>query len=826
MLPLDFQQPRAEARLHQVAEHRDLPGLSHAEVAALPRWVGWRNESRAGRPTKVPRDARRGGNAKADDPATWADRARAEAWAREHVNGAGGGIGLQLGAVAEQPGVSLGGVDLDACRDPATGALQPWAMEVVGELRSYAEVSPSGTGVKVYFTYATEDLAALRAVMGTDHGRSFKRGSGDHPPAIELHIGNRYFAWTGQHLHGTPVELRPVPLKALLWLVRVAGPGFVAGGWPDDADDQGSARDGRDDGGALMARLRSAMEDDAGLAKRWSGGTAGLADASRSGLAFTLGAAIKRHGFTYPEMRDLLLRNPHTREWAGTKGGANGERELRRIWENACAQPARMPNMAVLSRSAAPAPAMPLDVLGPTWSSWVERAAEGSNAPSDYVVMPLLAAVSSLVGNARWVVAWRGWAEPPALWCASVGDPSSGKTSGAAPITRDALRTVERQMARGHPAEVARWDELASVGRAALKQWEQAVAKALKAGDPVPAKPELATIPPKPIRPRASVTDATVEAVAPLLAGLPKGVLNLRDEMAGWLLNLSRYANGGSDRPFWLEAYNGGPHQVDRAKFDAPILIPRLAIPAFGTVQPERLADILGDVDDGLSSRFLWAWPDTTRAFRQPADAGDPAQAAGALQRLADLSMPKAEGGDPVPSYVHLDDDARPVLVDFAQEAQRRERDAHGLLKSALGKARGQALRLALVLEFLWWCAAGDGPEPSRVSKRAVEAAAGLMDAYFLPMAARVLRDASVPEEARDARTLAAWIMAARPAAVNVSEIRDTARLPGLRDSDAVKAACRFLAEAGWLSSPEPSGRAGRPRGDWTVNPLLFEAVP
>ena len=29
----------------------------------------------------------------------------------------------------------------------------------------------------------------------------------------------------------------------------------------------------------------------------------------------------------------------------------------------------------------------------------------------------------SLIGNARWAVAWRGLAEPPALWCSSVGIP-------------------------------------------------------------------------------------------------------------------------------------------------------------------------------------------------------------------------------------------------------------------------------------------------------------------------------------------------------------------------------------------------------------------
>jgi hypothetical protein len=94
--------------------------------------------------------------------------------------------------------------------------------------------------------------------------------------------------------------------------------------------------------------------------------------------------------------------------------------------------------------------------------------------------------------------------------------------------------------------------------------------------------------------------------------------------------------------------------------------------------------------------------------------------------RLADLAMPKGENGDAIPAYVHLTDDAQPVLVDFAREAKARERTAHGLLKSAIGKARGQALRLALVLQYLWWCTAG-GPEPSHVSRAAMEAAAGLM---------------------------------------------------------------------------------------------------
>ena len=127
------------------------------------------------------------------------------------------------------------------------------------------------------------------------------------------------------------------------------------------------------------------------------------------------------------------------------------------------------------------------------------------------------------------------------------------------------------------------------------------------------------------------------------------------------------------------------------------------------------------------------------------------------------------------------------------------------------------------MLEYLWWCGGDEAaPEPAEISADAMQAAAGLMDAYFLPMAARVLGDASIPTTERNARTLAAWIVETRPETVNVSAIRDGARLPSLRDSDAVKAAVQFLAEAHWLAKAPGTGTAGRPRGDWLVNPSIY----
>ena len=115
----------------------------------------------------------------------------------------------------------LAGVDLDTCRDPATGQVAPWAQTVLDRLDTYAEVSPSGLGVKAYLLIDRADIAPLRAIMGTQHGRQFKQANGAaHPPAIELYISHRYFAVTWQAMDGRPDELRVVPLDDLRWLIE------------------------------------------------------------------------------------------------------------------------------------------------------------------------------------------------------------------------------------------------------------------------------------------------------------------------------------------------------------------------------------------------------------------------------------------------------------------------------------------------------------------------------------------------------------------------------------------------------------------------------
>jgi predicted P-loop ATPase len=277
----------------EVARGKPRPVTALKDFGDLPRWVGWRCELRAGKPTKVPfADPHR--KARTDDPKTWRVRRDAEACAQQVVNGAGGGIGIVLGDLGD--GRALIGVDLDTCRGTA-GKFDPWAAAVIERFGSYTEISPSGAGAKIFALADDAGLARVRAATGIKHGRTFSRrnDSIEHPPAIELHLSNRYFTTTEQRAVGSPSELAIVPPETLLWLLTEHGPAFAA-----------------------------ATESNAAAG-----------DNSRSAVAFRIGLRMHGAGRDFGEFCDAVRTDPATATWYAEKGIAGGGRELDRIWQKA-----------------------------------------------------------------------------------------------------------------------------------------------------------------------------------------------------------------------------------------------------------------------------------------------------------------------------------------------------------------------------------------------------------------------------------------------------------------------------------------------------------
>jgi primase-polymerase (primpol)-like protein len=156
-------------------------------IRLLPRWVLWQWELREDTQgklkwSKVPYSGRlhecdeHWNRAKSNDATTWTTFNRV-VQRLPHFDG----IGFMLGD-------GFSGIDLDKCRDLLTGEIKEQDRQIVQEVQSYTEVSPSRTGVKLLVKAKKPDG---RCRVGT----------------FEMYSEGRYFTITGNHLSGTPTTI-------------------------------------------------------------------------------------------------------------------------------------------------------------------------------------------------------------------------------------------------------------------------------------------------------------------------------------------------------------------------------------------------------------------------------------------------------------------------------------------------------------------------------------------------------------------------------------------------------------------------------------------
>ena len=231
-------------------------------------------------------------------------------------------------------------------------------------------------------------------------------------------------------------------------------------------------------------------------------------------------------------------------------------------------------------------PEFPIEVLSSACRAWVERAAHGSGVTPAHVAVPLIGIASSLIGTARRVQATRSWTQPLTLWAAIIGFSGSGKTPGLDTVRR-ALAMVEREQRAKIADQQRSHEEKIEAAKAVRAQWKKQVedvaanavvdlANYRAAKSAVPPLPPEAVIPGPFVTPRLYVSDSTIERLAVLLTARPRGMLLIGDELASLFLNMSRYSSG-SDREFWLEAWNGGPFTVERMSRE-PIRVDHLLV--------------------------------------------------------------------------------------------------------------------------------------------------------------------------------------------------------------------------------------------------------
>lgn len=147
------------------------------ELRNIRRWVGWRFEEQVDTSTgevrtkKVPYQANGRDRADITNPKHWATFPRV-------MDGYWKGLFDGVGFVFSDDDKIMG-VDLDACRDPDTGQLTDWAQRITDSFQTYAEASPSGTGLHII-------------MIG-----SRPPGAGNRKGHVEIYERDRFFTMTG-----------------------------------------------------------------------------------------------------------------------------------------------------------------------------------------------------------------------------------------------------------------------------------------------------------------------------------------------------------------------------------------------------------------------------------------------------------------------------------------------------------------------------------------------------------------------------------------------------------------------------------------------------
>ena len=476
-----------------------------------------------------------------------------------------------------------------------------------------------------------------------------------------------------------------------------------------------------------------------------------------------------------------------------------------------------------------PLPAVPsfdLDLLPNNIRPWVQDHADALQCPPEYVAVGAIVALAGTIGRqvAIAVKQRERWIERCVLWGCIVGRPSAGKSPALRP-TQGMLTRLEQAGWDQHQVALREYEARVLVASAAKQNAQKVAREKLKRGDTAGAleAAEAAILDEEePQQARLVVNDATVEKVGVILNANPRGLVQFRDELSGWLASLDREGREG-DRAFWLECWSGnGPYVVDRIT-RGTIRVEACAVSILGGTQPGKLAEYVraackgGNGDDGLLQRFqLMVYPDPPKEWRyldrEPNHTAVDA-AWRVFVRLNALNATNigAERGDfiDVP-YLRFDGEAQGLFAEWQTKLMGRLRGGGepAFLESHLAKYPALVARLALVTHL---ADCEGGPVSADALGKALD-----WSEYLEGHARRVY--APITD---DGLTAAHALLARRGELTKPFTLRDVAQKhwSGL-DRDTIEAALECLAEYGHVDSIEEA-TGGRPtvRYHWRVTP-------
>lgn len=468
----------------------------------------------------------------------------------------------------------------------------------------------------------------------------------------------------------------------------------------------------------------------------------------------------------------------------------------------------------------------PVDSFPEPVRRFVAAGAAAIGCDPSYIALPMLAVLAAAIGNTRRIQLKRGWAAPPIIWVAIVGESGTAKSP--------AFRLVMRPLHERQKKALQQHEEAMQQYRCDVACFEKVRSQWTKNNNSTQPPPDK---PPEPIAERFIVSDTTVEALASVLQGNPRGVLLARDELAGWFGSFDRYSSGkgGADAAHWLSMFNGEQLAVDR-KTGSPrtVYVPAAAVCVCGGIQPQILNRALGSEhrESGLGARFLLACPPRKPKRWTETDI-DPVlerQVAYVIEMLYSLQPDIDNQGQPCPGIVQLSAAAKAIWMAFYDSHAREQASLVGDLSAVWSKMEEYAARLALIIH-LTRSAAGDPTlsDPDVMDSASMDAGVRLVS-WCKYEAMRVHSLLAESDEDRARRRLSDWI-SRRQGAVTARCLQQNYR--PLRAPGAADAALQDLVTAGYGNwhSVDTTERGGRPtrvfrlHGMSTANETIADVV-
>lgn len=219
-----------------------------------------------------------------------------------------------------RPGAAMYGLDFDNCLDPKTGEVTDANVaQILGTAESYTEISPSGTGLRIWIATPSDGRAIKRRVAHLPR-RAGMETSG---------IGGNAFTFTGRQFPGAPNQITPAPrsFDAVMKAAEESRSASVAesrGAWDCPLEDIHP-----DD---VRAKLSKALDDDQTLSRRWAGVLDGMSDQSRSAVDLAIIGLLKRNGFSFSEVVHCMLAEYSGESRAADNWRDGNERDMRRCF--------------------------------------------------------------------------------------------------------------------------------------------------------------------------------------------------------------------------------------------------------------------------------------------------------------------------------------------------------------------------------------------------------------------------------------------------------------------------------------------------------------